>query len=67
VLASANKIFRILVKTLAKIGLITPRTEPLFNVWFDVRGLAAEREDGAANEIAEQTTAELCDINRSPA
>jgi hypothetical protein len=64
-LASANNIFRILVKTLAKIGLITPRTEPLFNVWFDVQGLAAEREDGAGHEIAEQTTAELREINRS--
>jgi hypothetical protein len=65
-LSSANQIFRILVKTLARIGIITARTEPLFNVWFDVRGLAAEREDGTTDEIALETTAELREINRYP-
>ena len=41
-LAAANSYFRILVKTLAQIGLITSRTKPLFNIWFDVEELSAE-------------------------
>jgi hypothetical protein len=64
-LAAANGIFRILVKTLAQIGIITPRTRPLFNVWFDVEGLAAEGDDVASQQIVEQTTAELRQINQS--
>jgi hypothetical protein len=64
-LGAAYSIFRILVKTLAQIGIITPRTRPLFNVWFDVEGLAAEREDGLSDRIAESTTAELREINQS--
>ena len=64
-LAAANGIFRILVKTLAQIGIITPRTRPLFNVWFDVEGLAAESDDGPGDRIAEDTIAELRGINRS--
>jgi hypothetical protein len=64
-LAEANGIFRILVKTLAQVGIITPRTRPLFDMWFDVERLAAEGGEATGDQIVVETTAELRDINRA--
>lgn len=62
-LASGNGIFRILVKTLAQTGIITARTRPLYDVWFDVKQLAAESQDEAEDLSVEETTRELALIN----
>jgi hypothetical protein len=63
-LAAANSYFRILVKTLAQIGVITPRTKPLFDIWFDVEKLSVEADENFVDQVTNETTAELRDLNK---
>jgi hypothetical protein len=54
---------RILVRTLVQTGIMTERTRPLYQQWFNVADLARD-QSRPEDAIAEQTTAELREINR---
>jgi hypothetical protein len=61
---SAN-IFRVLIKTLLKAGIITDRTKPLYAVWVDMEELSTESDEMVGDPIAEEGIAYLRDINRN--
>ena len=61
---SAN-IFRVLIKTLLKAGIITERTAPIYAAWVDMKELADERDEVVGVEIAEAAIAELREVNRA--
>jgi len=61
----STNIFRVLIKTLLKAGIITERTRPLYAGWVDLAELAAEDDQVVGSEVAEQGIAELREINRS--
>jgi hypothetical protein len=63
-LAGSNRMLRVLVKTLAQTGIMTERTRPLYNTWFDVGRLESDLED-VGDDLAEATTRELTEINRT--
>ena len=60
-----TNIFRVLIKTLLKAGIITERTRPVYAQWVDLEELAAESDEVAGAEVAEAGVAELREINRS--
>jgi hypothetical protein len=60
----STNIFRVLIKTLLKAGIITDRTKPLYAQWVDMAELAAESDEVAGQEIADAGIAELREINR---
>ncbi len=59
---SAN-IFRVLIKTLLKAGIISDRTKPLYAMWVDMRELADESSEMVGDAIAEEGIAFLKSIN----
>jgi hypothetical protein len=59
-----NNIFRVLIKTLLKAGIITERTRPIYAAWVDMDELAGEEDEVAGIEVAEAAMAELKEINR---
>jgi len=59
-----NNIFRVLIKTLLKAGIITERTRPIYAAWVDMAELAGEDDEVAGIEVAEAAMAELKEINR---
>ena len=61
---SAN-IFRVLIKTLLKAGIITDRTKSVYSQWVDMEELALEGDEVVGTDIAEATTLELREINQS--
>ncbi len=61
---SAN-IFRVLIKTLLKAGIITDRTKPVYAAWVDMDELAAEGDEMVGDPIAEEGIAYLREINRN--
>lgn len=63
-LAHGNGIFRILVKTLVQTGIITARTRPLYDVWFDLKQLENEAGESYEEAVAEEMAVELSFINR---
>ena len=64
-MAQSRNIFRVLIKTLLKAGIITERTRPLYAAWVDMDELAAEDDQSVREPIAEEGMAYLRDINRS--
>lgn len=64
-LAGSNRVFRVLVKTLAQTGIVTSRTRALYNTWFDLAELERESGPDEGDEIAARVTAELREINQS--
>jgi hypothetical protein len=60
-----TNIFRVLIKTLLKAGIITDRTRSLYGTWVDMDELKAEDDEVVGTDIAESTMDELRDINRS--
>jgi hypothetical protein len=60
-----TNIFRVLIKTLLKAGIITERTRDLYGQWVDMDELKAEDDEVVGTDIAESTMIELREINRS--
>ena len=60
-----TNIFRVLIKTLLKAGIITDRTAPTYAAWVDMEELAGEDDEVAGSDVAEAGIATLRDINRN--
>jgi len=58
-----NNIFRVLIKTLLKAGIITDRTRSLYAVWVDMHELASESDEMVGDPIAEEGIEYLRGIN----
>lgn len=63
-LREGTNIFRVLVKTLFKAGLITDRTIQVYAAWLDTEALAAEGDAMVGDAIAAEGIEYLRDINR---
>jgi hypothetical protein len=60
---NSTNIFRVLIKTLLKAGIITDRTKPVYSMWVDMEELALEADEVVGTELAETTVDELREIN----
>jgi len=58
-----TNIFRVLIKTLLKAGIITERTRHVYQAWVDMDELAREDDEVAGAEVAAQAMEELKLIN----
>ncbi|HVN86391.1 MAG TPA: ferritin-like domain-containing protein [Candidatus Binatia bacterium] len=65
VMKESNNIFRVLIKTLLKAGIITERTRGLYAMWVDMQELAAESDEMVGDPIAQRGIEYLRDINRA--
>jgi hypothetical protein len=65
VMRQSNNIFRVLIKTLLKAGIITERTKPMYSAWVDMDELAAESDEMVGDPIAEEGIEYLRGINSS--
>ncbi len=61
---NSTNIFRVLIKTLLKAGIITDRTKPVYSTWVDMEELALEADEVVGSDLAEATVEELREINR---
>ena len=59
-----TNIFRVLIKTLLKAGIITERTRPIYAMWVDMDELARESDEVVGSDVAEEGIAALRDINK---
>lgn len=59
----STNIFRVLIKTLFKAGIITERTRPVYAAWVDMEELRAEPDEVAGMDVADRTVDELRQIN----
>ena len=59
-----TNIFRVLIKTLLKAGIITERTRATYAQWVDMDELAAEDDEVAGTDVAEEGIVVLREINR---
>ena len=59
-----TNIFRVLVKTLVKAGIITERTRPVYAAWVDLDELRGEADEVVGSDVAEAAMRELREINR---
>jgi hypothetical protein len=64
-MTESTNIFRVLIKTLLKAGIITDRTKPSYAIWVDMDELAREDDAPVGEQIAEDGIDFLKDINRS--
>jgi hypothetical protein len=62
-LQASTNIFRVLVKTLLKAGIITQRTAPNYAAFLDMRELHAESDEMIGDSIAAQGIEYLKQIN----
>ena len=58
-----TNIFRVLIKTLLKAGIITDRTRHVYGAWVDMEELAKEDDEVAGIDVAMRAVAELKEIN----
>ncbi|HZO07876.1 MAG TPA: ferritin-like domain-containing protein, partial [Myxococcota bacterium] len=63
-LRQQTNIFRVLVKTLVKAGIITERTRATYAAWVDLDELRREGDEVVGSDVAEATLVELREINR---
>jgi hypothetical protein len=63
-LRQQTNIFRVLVKTLLKAGIITERTRPIYAAWVDLDELRGESDEVVGSDVAEAAMDELREINR---
>ena len=63
-LTQSTNIFRVLIKTLLKAGIITERTRPIYAAWVDMEELAGEDDEVVGVDVAEAGIEELREINR---
>jgi hypothetical protein len=61
----STNVFRVLIKTLIKAGIITERTRAQYAAWVDVDALAGEGDRMVGDDIAEAGIADLKEINAS--
>ena len=59
-----TNIFRVLIKTLLKAGIITERTKPIYAAWVDMEELAGEADEVAGADVAARAMEELKEINQ---
>jgi hypothetical protein len=64
-MTQGTNIFRVLIKTLLKAGIITERTRPIYAQWVDMQELAGEADEVVGLDVAEAGIVELREINRS--
>ncbi len=64
-MTESTNIFRVLIKTLLKAGIITDRTKAVYAQWVDMEELALEHDEVVGTDLAEATTAELREINKT--
>jgi len=62
-MTNGTNVFRVLIKTLLKAGIITDRTRPIYAQWVDMAELAAESDEVAGSDVAEEATETLKEIN----
>jgi hypothetical protein len=62
-MTESTNIFRVLIKTLLKAGIITERTKHVYGAWVDMNELKAEDDEVAGIEVAEAAVRELTEIN----
>jgi rubrerythrin len=62
-MTESTNIFRVLIKTLLKAGIITERTRPIYATWVDMEELRREDDEVAGMDVAEATVDELREIN----
>ncbi len=60
-----TNIFRVLIKTLLKSGIITDRTRPVYQAWVDMDELAGEHDEVAGSDVAARAMEELKELNAS--
>ncbi len=60
-----TNIFRVLIKTLLKAGIITDRTKHVYAQFVDMKELAAEDDEVAGNDVAMAAVDTLRDINQN--
>jgi hypothetical protein len=60
-----TNIFRVLIKTLLKAGIITDRTRSLYGAWVDMDQLDSEGAQVVGTDVADETIAGLREINRN--
>jgi hypothetical protein len=58
-----TNIFRVLIKTLLKAGIITERTRAVYGAWVDMDELSRESDEVAGQAVADAAMVELRDIN----
>jgi hypothetical protein len=63
-MTESTNIFRVLIKTLLKAGIITERTRPMYAMWVDMDELAGESDEVAGSDVAEEGIAYLRDLNK---
>jgi hypothetical protein len=64
VMTESTNIFRVLIKTLLKAGIITERTKPIYAMWVDMEELAREPDAVVGSDVAEDGIAYLRGINK---
>jgi hypothetical protein len=60
----STNIFRVLIKTLLKAGIITDRTRPLYGAWVDMDELKSENDEVAGQAVADEGIDLLREINQ---
>jgi hypothetical protein len=60
----STNIFRVLIKTLLKAGIITERTRSFYAMWVDMEELGAESDEVAGQQVANEGIEFLKEINR---
>ena len=64
-MTESTNIFRVLIKTLLKAGIITERTRPTYAAWVDMDELHREDDEVAGMDVAMAAMEELKEINDS--
>ena len=62
-MTQSTNIFRVLIKTLLKAGIITERTRAVYAGWVDMAELQREDDEVVGHDLAMSTVAELRDLN----
>lgn len=63
-MTEGTDIFRVLIKTLLKAGIITDRTRHIYAQWVDMNELSREAPEVVGTDVAESAMEVLRDINR---
>ncbi|HVP30107.1 MAG TPA: ferritin-like domain-containing protein [Myxococcota bacterium] len=63
-MTEGTNIFRVLIKTLLKAGIITERTRPIYAAWVDMDELSRESDEVAGQAIADAGVEELRALNQ---
>jgi hypothetical protein len=62
-MTESTNIFRVLIKTLLKAGIITRRTRSVYSAWVDMDELQREDDEVVGTDIADAAMVELRDLN----